>query len=188
MSARRWTTGISAPEGTGPALVAGPGRSFPEAGVGGGPPSDGRTADAPDGAAPPPATGAGTPDDGTADTVRGAAFAGRRAMISGDAVRRARTGAGGDCGDAGAPASPGARRADPDTARTTRLGAVPVGAEPVPVPLSTGAEGVSSPAARSTSGAPPEGALRGVTGVRVTPCTSPTGADGSTAWPRSPSV
>ncbi|MFK0096838.1 hypothetical protein [Streptomyces sp. NPDC091040] len=134
-------------------------------------------------------TGAGTPDDGTADTVRGVAFAGRRATISGGAVRRARTGAGFSTGGT---AGPEARDADPETARTTRRGpgggSVPgtggVGPGSVPVSAPSGAEGT---AARSTNGAP-EGAVRGVPGVRATPCTSPTGADGSTAWPRPPSL
>ncbi|MEU2246947.1 hypothetical protein [Streptomyces sp. NPDC019224] len=172
-------------------------------------------------------TGAGTPLDATVDRFR-RVVAGRRAMISGGAVRRARTGAGRACDGAGAavPPSPAARVAEPGTTGTTRLGAaaprpsrpgrasVPgraeadpatAGAGPVAVRLATGpgpdpagasaplgAEGATGssgapPAARSSNGAP-EGAVRGRPGARATPWTSPTGADGSTAWPRSPSL
>ncbi|WP_093707370.1 hypothetical protein [Streptomyces sp. 2131.1] len=179
--ARRCTTGSPAPAS-----------SPSEAGVGpvpgGGAPRD---SPRPVRTAPAPATGAGTPDDGTAATVRGAAFAGRRAMISGGAVRRARTGVEPGSGDAVGSAA----RAEADTTRTARLGALaprPVrGAGLVPVTPPEGAASSSGDAAadtaRSTSGAP-SGVLRGVPGVRVTPWMRPTGADGSTAWPRSPSL
>ncbi|WP_330453119.1 hypothetical protein OG704_19495 [Streptomyces sp. NBC_00869] len=181
MSARRCTTGSSGPDGAAPPPAAGgaPGGSAPS-----GSPSPGRTA-------PAPATGAGTPDDGTAATVRGDAFAGRRAMISGGAVRRARTGVEAGSGDAVGSAS----RAEVETTRTARLGALaprPVrGVGLVPVPPPEGAVpssgGAVADTARSTRGAP-SGVLRGVPGVRVTPWMRPTGADGSTAWPRSPSL
>ncbi|WP_143202988.1 hypothetical protein [Streptomyces sp. CB02460] len=59
------------------------------------------------------------------------------------------------------------------------------GATGASVPPATASAGAST--ARNTSGVPDD-AVRGVPGVRVTPCTSPTGADGSTAWPSSLSL
>ncbi|TRV77775.1 hypothetical protein FKN01_14925 [Streptomyces sp. 130] len=188
MSARRCTTGRAGPSAEDGSSawrrtsVSAPGGSAPM-----GSPRPGRT---------------GTAVEATADTVRGA-VAGRRATISGGAVRRARTGAGGICGDADRSPPPDAV---PATAGTTRLGtpvlrpARATGAEGAKGAMgaagarsagaaspSPGAEGATGATARNTSGAP-EGAVRGLPGVAVTPCTRPTGADGSTAWPRSPSL
>ncbi|WP_405938180.1 hypothetical protein OG338_17270 [Streptomyces sp. NBC_00726] len=79
MSARRWTTGSAGPEGSGATAVGWGEGASAEGGSSEGPPRAGRTA----GPVGPPGasvrrwtTGAGTPDDGTADTVRGVSFAG----------------------------------------------------------------------------------------------------------------